>query len=325
MDNCPHQVVLCGTEEAIEGAYGRLIKEGAICNYLPFERAYHTAWYRPVCEHHARPFVEGLNIQPPKIVTYSCATAQPYPKNVEEIKQILVEQWALPVRFRETIEAMYEDGVRIFVEVGPRGNLSSFVEDILERRPYAAVAANIANRSGLSQLNHMVGLLAAHGVPMCLDYLYAHRNPQVVSLQVNVAENAKISTKKADTHEAGAKRIKLKMDIPILSLNGAEFNIVPEKGASPREFDIASIKAAKSLSASAVVSESPTEKIMSPGSREKSLQGRPQSSVMHEYLRSMDRFLELQQKVMKSYLQNKNRTFKGEPEKNVRSKSGNSS
>jgi acyl transferase domain-containing protein len=46
----------------------------------------------------------------------------------------MIDQWAEPIRFRETIETMYADGVRVFLEVGPRGNLTGFVDDILAGR-----------------------------------------------------------------------------------------------------------------------------------------------------------------------------------------------
>ena len=70
----------------------------------------------------------------------------------------------------------------IFVEVGPRGNLTGFVEDILRGRPHLAVAADTMSRSGITQLNHLVALLAAQGVPMRLDELYARRSPRKLAM-----------------------------------------------------------------------------------------------------------------------------------------------
>ena len=72
------------------------------------------------------------------------------------------------MRFQETVEAMYADGVRIFVEVGPRGSLTAFVDEVLRGRPHLAVAGNVRSRSGVTQLHHMLGLLAAHHVPVDL-------------------------------------------------------------------------------------------------------------------------------------------------------------
>jgi acyl transferase domain-containing protein len=174
MDNCPHQVILCGSDAAIETAQTRLQALGAFCTLLPFEHAYHTPQYKPVCEQY-EPFFASLRIVPSPIALYSCTAADRCEQTSDVITKVAGEQWARPVRFRETIEKMHDDGIRIFVEVGPRGNLTSFVDDILKGREYLAVPSNVASRPALAQVNHLVGMLAAHGVSMKLDYLYSHR------------------------------------------------------------------------------------------------------------------------------------------------------
>ena len=96
------------------------------------------------------------------------------------IRDLAVEQWTTTVAFRETIEAMHADGLRLFVDVGARGNLAGFVEDILRGKPAFAIAANLPRRSGLTQLNHLVASLFAQGVPLNTDYLYARRRPRAI-------------------------------------------------------------------------------------------------------------------------------------------------
>ncbi len=82
--------------------------------------------------------------------------------------------------FRETIEAMHADGLRLFVDVGARGNLAGFVEDILRGKPSFAVAANLPRRGGLTQLNHLVAATFAQGATLKTDYLYARRRPSAI-------------------------------------------------------------------------------------------------------------------------------------------------
>src|SRR5262249_51788801 len=65
--------------------------------------------------------------------------------------------------------------VRLFVEVGPRGNLTAFVDDVLARQRYAAIPANVLRRSGITQLHHLLGQLAAHGVRPTFTPLYSRR------------------------------------------------------------------------------------------------------------------------------------------------------
>ncbi len=94
------------------------------------------------------------------------------------MRELAITQWTRTVAFRETIEAMYADGLRVFVDVGARGNLAGYVDDILRGRPAFALAANLPRRSGLTQLNHLVAALFAQGVPIQPDFLYARRRPQ---------------------------------------------------------------------------------------------------------------------------------------------------
>ena len=89
---------------------------------LPFDRPYHSPLFRPVCAELAGVFA-GLPFAAPRTTVYSCATARPYPGDPDGIRRLANAQWAMPVRFRELVEAMYRDGVRVFVEAGPRGTL----------------------------------------------------------------------------------------------------------------------------------------------------------------------------------------------------------
>ena len=180
MDNCPHQSVIVGPHDAIEAARTLVQKHGWMHELLNFERAYHTPLFAPYTEHLRRVFAE-LPVQAPSVPIYSCTTAAAYPSDPSAIRTLMVEHWVRPVEFRRTIDALYAEGVRLFVEVGPRGNLTSFVEDTLRGQPFCAVPANVQRRTGISQLNHCVALLAAHGVDLTLMSLYQRRRPQRLS------------------------------------------------------------------------------------------------------------------------------------------------
>jgi acyl transferase domain-containing protein len=181
MENCPNQVVLCGDKELVDGVVHVLRQKGGICQPLPFSRAYHTPLFEPVLKP-LREFFNRLKVIPPSVPLYSCMTAGLFPRDPEEIRRTAVAQWARPVRFRETVEVMHNDGARIFLEIGPRGNLTGFVKDILKEKRFLALSSNTHHRSGVDQLNHTLGLLAAHGVPMCLDRLYQRRRARRLSL-----------------------------------------------------------------------------------------------------------------------------------------------
>jgi len=181
IDNCPHQVVLSGPSTEVDLVVAQLRSEGILCEDLPFARAYHTPSFAAVLEP-LDAFYASLELHPARIPIYSCSTAARMPESPAEIRRLAVGQWTRPVAFRDTIEAMHRDGLRVFVDVGARGNLCGYVEDILRGRPAFAVAANLPRRSGTTQLNHLVASLFALGLPIDASYLYVRRRPHRLDL-----------------------------------------------------------------------------------------------------------------------------------------------
>ena len=181
VENCPHQAVLIGEPAAAERARALVERQGLIYEQLAYDRAVHTPLFEPFTAD-LRRLYEQVPVRPATMPLYSCATTKRYPDDPADIREIFLRHWSRPVEFQRTIEALYDEGCRVFIEVGPRGNLSAFVEDILRGRPSCVIPANVMRRSGITQLNHLVGMLAAHGVDLDLDYLYSRRNAQRLSL-----------------------------------------------------------------------------------------------------------------------------------------------
>lgn len=107
----------------------------------------------------------------PQIPLYSAVDSRQMGHTPESVVDGLVEQMTEPLDFTKMIRQMYDDGCRIFVEVGARGLLTPFVSKILEDKtaePPAVIPMQILHRSGGVQVGQALGLLAAHGVPV--DY-----------------------------------------------------------------------------------------------------------------------------------------------------------
>jgi len=185
IDNCPHQVILAGSWKAVEAVVAPLRAEGVLCDDLPFSRAYHTPSFEPVLDPIRESFA-GLAFSPPSSAAYSCALAGRLPTAPEAIRRLAVDQWSRPVAFRQTIETMYRDGLRLFLDLGARGHLAGFVEDILRGRPMFAVAAHSPRRSGTAQLGHLVASLFAQGLRINPHPLYERRRPQAVDFEAPV-------------------------------------------------------------------------------------------------------------------------------------------
>jgi acyl transferase domain-containing protein/phosphopantetheinyl transferase len=321
MDNCPHQTILFGSEASIQKAAAQLRRKGAICSEMPFGRAYHTPLFQPFTDQ-VGGFFSNLNIVEPMCDMYSCATAAVFPRDPEQIRSLAISQWARPVRFRETIQAMYDAGVRVFLEVGPRGNLTAFIEDILSAKPHLAVAADVQHRAGTTQLNHMLGLLAAHGLSMYLHYLYLHRAPKELSFDGSVVS--------AETGRK-SRSVKLAMGLPLMRLpegfvlKHAETSPLPKPqmapvsassllpaerpGAEPGPMPLQLVAhsfTAESTSVKPINGSNGALTIVPEYSSDQSLSQVPytmdsRAQIIQAHLRTMEEFLETQRSVMQAF------------------------
>lgn len=176
MDNCPNQVVVFGEREATDALRERLADDSAICAELPFGRAYHTSQFKPIADAY-RDYFGTLEFGPGDTPLYSACSVAPFPDTSDAIRHLVADQWDHPVRFAETVQRLYDDGVRVFLEVGPSGNLTSFTSDVLRgKSDVLVVASNSRRRSGMGHLQQTLGQLFAAGVPLSPAALFAHRD-----------------------------------------------------------------------------------------------------------------------------------------------------
>jgi len=171
MDNCSNQFILFGPAEAIATAHEALKQQGGFCSVLTLDRGYHTPSMAPMAEAFRQLF-EDIEFAATPVTLYSCATAEPFPSEAAGIRDTAAAQYVSPVLFRQSIEHLYRDGVRLFVEVGPESHLTAFVRDILRNRPHVAVASDDRRRGSETQLRHLLGILFAQGLDLDLNPLY---------------------------------------------------------------------------------------------------------------------------------------------------------
>ncbi|HLV02076.1 MAG TPA: beta-ketoacyl synthase N-terminal-like domain-containing protein, partial [Acidobacteriota bacterium] len=301
MDNCPHQVVLCCISNDVEQVVKELEKSRVICQILPFDRAYHT----PHFEVFARPlrdYFAKVEIHPPAVDLYSCVTADRFPEDREGIRELCSIQWARPVRFRQTIQKMYDDGIRLFVEVGPKANLTGFINDSLRGKKFAAIPSNVSHHSGVTQLNHLVAQLAAHKVEFDPAPLYLRRNLRKLNMDslespparrsIKLRTNLQPLTLREDFRLRGAgltaspprKAVTVKLESP------APGEVVPQ-GQVERQSAIQS----KRMPVMAMAHSQETTSNPSGA-------GTIRSRVMESHLKVMEEFLQSQSAVMNDYL-----------------------
>lgn len=169
-DNCPQQVILCGTYEAIEQLITELKVHQIFHQVLPFQSGFHS----PFIKDRVPQILEGIeeiDFLRVKIPVWSATNLAPYPDTVEAIRQLNVEHLIQPVRFRELIEKLYhQEQVRVFIQIGA-GGITGFVDDTLKGNPYNALSATSPYRDGLSQLRRILASLYVDGKEVDLDFL----------------------------------------------------------------------------------------------------------------------------------------------------------
>ncbi len=185
MDNCVNQLVLYGDKDSIEALQRRLSAVGGICIPLPFDRGYHTSQFSAVSAAFLD-YYNNIGLKSPRIPLYSCASAGLFPADEQGVRELAARQWSTKVRFRETIVKMYRDGVRYFVEVGPSGNLGSFVNDILTGEEYLSLASNLRQKNSVEQFLVLLSHLYVNGKGVRVERLFDSRSVQMIDLERGV-------------------------------------------------------------------------------------------------------------------------------------------
>ena len=187
--NSPRQTVITGPKPEIEDILEKLRATGISSKLLPVAGAFHS----PLMNDAQRPLAEAIAIVPmaePRCAVFSNTTGLAYPRATEEIRECLSRQMLSSVEFVREIEAMYDAGARIFLEVGPKAILSSLVEDILKGRPdFVSLAVDPA-RGSLRGLLQTLGKLFVQGVDLDVSQLLIGRTARRLDSELELANRS---------------------------------------------------------------------------------------------------------------------------------------
>ncbi|HYU32318.1 MAG TPA: SDR family NAD(P)-dependent oxidoreductase [Thermoanaerobaculia bacterium] len=163
--NSTAQAVVGGATDAVTRAEEIFRQAGREVRPLPVSHAFHTSIVAPASEP-MKQVLARLDLRPPEIPVVSNATGGLYPMGagaVPEMIDLLGRQIASPVRFVQGLHTLYDEGVRVFVEVGPKRALHGFVEDAFGKQDdVLALFTNHPKTGDVASLNHaLCGLYAA--------------------------------------------------------------------------------------------------------------------------------------------------------------------
>ena len=127
--NCPGQVVISGTVEAIEAACEKMLAAGAKrALKLKVGGAFHSPLMEPARQE-LEAAIRATEFSPPRCPGYQNVAGKPHP-DPEEIKENLIKQLTAPVRWTQSVQQMLADGATEFVELGPGSVLQGLIKKI---------------------------------------------------------------------------------------------------------------------------------------------------------------------------------------------------
>ncbi len=191
-DNCPNQVILCGSNSALDELVPILKSKQIFHQILPFQSGFHSPFIADKLDV-ILAGMEKAQFQQTKIPLWSATTLEPYPADQESIRKLSAEHLVEPVRFRELTDKLYEEGARFFIQVGT-GGLIGFIDDTLKGKAFSTIASSVATRSALAQFQRVVAALFVEGKTVALDFLDIQNQ----------------------TKKSSGKRIKLELGSPII-------------------------------------------------------------------------------------------------------------
>ncbi len=190
--NSPNQTIVAGGSPAIS-QFQAFVETKSIKNQLlAVSHAFHTPLMAPVADRFSQR-IQGIPFTPTQVrvlMNHQGTYYPDQPQHMGDIPALLKDQILQPVRFIEGIRKLYDDGVRLFVEVGPGSILSNLVKETLVGQDMLILTSNFKNADELACLQKLCAGLFSAGVP--IEYL-----PPRQAIQAGPAKEASLPARPA--------------------------------------------------------------------------------------------------------------------------------
>lgn len=162
--NTHRQVVIGGEPEACQRVVSEL---GCMRFPIPVNYPMHCP---PVASEYET--LRELNLQttsnPTAVRFYSAFNKGPYTLETNAIAEAVAGGLVNPVDFDALTKRIYDDGYRIFIEVGARSNCSKWIERSLKSQDFCATSVNQAEVADETCLMKVIARLISHGKKVTL-------------------------------------------------------------------------------------------------------------------------------------------------------------
>ncbi|UOU97028.1 SDR family NAD(P)-dependent oxidoreductase [Chryseobacterium daecheongense] len=178
--NAPAQCVVAGTTESINKLLEVLREERISAKKLEVACAFHSPLLAKSKDLY-KAVLQDVSFSEMQIPVWSNTTATMYPTATSEIKERLTDHLVQPVRFVEELQSMYNDGARIFIEVGPGKVLTGLTRSCLDQ-DHVTLFVEDNNRNKLSHLLSMLAQYLGTGRDFNIAKLFNGRNAQFIQI-----------------------------------------------------------------------------------------------------------------------------------------------
>ena len=171
--NSPQQSVISGPAEQIDAAVKALTAADIRATRLPVSGAFHTELVASA-QVPLSAAIAGAHFAAPEFPVYSNTLGARYPDDASKARGLLDRHLLSSVEFVAEIEAMYEDGIRLFVELGPKSICSNMAMATLAGKDARAVSLD-GQGGGLRGLLSGIAELIVAGAELDAFALYEPR------------------------------------------------------------------------------------------------------------------------------------------------------
>jgi len=200
--NTPEEVVIAGEPYACERVINKLecpihpIPVNDVVHCEPVKKE-----YKEIKKIHT-----DLVVEHPKIDFFSAIDYGKTKLDSETLSNNIATIYGKTVDYSRLVESVYEDGARIFVDLGPRTTCSNWIKKILNKRDHFSIGVNRKGIDSRTSILQALSGLISHRVPIDLELLF----PEI---------SLKSSKKLVQTIELGGKSVKEVFEQSSLKLN----------------------------------------------------------------------------------------------------------
>ncbi|MDX2078245.1 MAG: beta-ketoacyl synthase N-terminal-like domain-containing protein [bacterium] len=166
--NTPNEVMIAGDPSACE----RVLKAvGGESMKAPFSVVIHNeAMMSEFGEFYRLNHIPATRIN--DVALYSSADYAPIPTDTAVVASSIARMACKQVDFPRMINTVYDDGARVFIELGPRSTCARWIDETLGDKPHLAVSIDALGVDSRTSIIRMMAQLVSHHVPLDMSVLY---------------------------------------------------------------------------------------------------------------------------------------------------------